>query len=58
MFNKYIGKPISSSMLRHIIISYDLRNTPTIKEKEKTEEEIKDKYQHSGSMNQLYRKIH
>lgn len=57
MFNKYIGKPISSSMLRHIIISYDLRNTPTIKEKEKTEEEIKNKYQHSGSMNQLYRKI-
>jgi integrase len=57
MFKKYINKPISSSMLRHIMISHDLRNTPTIKENEQKSVDIMNKYQHSQGMNQLYRKI-
>lgn len=57
MFKKYINKPISSSMLRHIMISHDLRNTPTIKENEQKSVDVMNKYQHSTGMNQLYRKI-
>lgn len=51
------GKKISSSMLRHIIISHMLKGTKTIKEKEKEEEEIKTTFMHSADMNQKYRKI-
>ena len=51
------GKKISTSMLRHIQISDDLKNEPTIAEKTKEQEKTETKYQHSSSMNQQYRKI-
>jgi len=51
------GKKISTSMLRHIQITDDLKNEPTIEEKNKKEKNTETKYQHSSSMNQQYRKI-
>lgn len=57
LFKKYLGKSISSSMLRHIMISHDMKFTPTIQENKDNEEKIKTKYQHSAPMNALYRKI-
>jgi hypothetical protein len=51
------GKKISTSMLRHIQISDDLKNEPTIEEKTKEQEKTETKYQHSSSMNNQYRKI-
>jgi len=56
IFKPY-GKKISSSMIRHISISHDTRNDPTLKEQEKKEQAIEDKYLHSGNMNKTYRKI-
>ena len=50
-------KKISSSMIRHIIISNDTKNEPTIKELEDKEKKITNKYLHSSKMNKLYRKI-
>ena len=58
IFKNYAdGKKISSSMLRHIIISHKLKNAPSLKEKEKQEEEVKKKFMHSDLMHNLYRKI-
>ena len=51
------GKKISTSMLRHIQISDDLKEQPTIREKEAKEQKIEDKYQHSSNMNDTYRKV-
>ena len=51
------GKRISTSMIRHISISDDLKNDLTIAEKKKKEEAVINKYQHSSSMNDTYRKI-
>lgn len=54
IFKQYAnGKKISTSLLRHIIISHLLKDEKTIKEKE----EFKNKFLHSENMNQLYRKI-
>jgi hypothetical protein len=52
-----LGKTISTSLLRHIVISFMRASDPTIKEQEKKEKEIEEKFMHSGSMNQRYRKI-
>jgi hypothetical protein len=57
IFQKNLNKKISTSMLRHIIITHDKKNDPTIKELEKKKKEIEKKYLHSGDMNNLYRKI-
>jgi hypothetical protein len=58
IFKKYAeGKKLSTSMLRHIQISNDLKDEPTIKQKEQKEQKIEDKYQHSANMNDTYRKI-
>lgn len=57
IFDKRIGKKISSSMIRHIIISKVNENQPTILEEEKKEQEVENKFLHSGTMNKLYRKI-
>jgi hypothetical protein len=58
IFKKYAeGKKLSTSLLRHIQISNDLKDEPTIKEKQEKEEKIEDKYQHSANMNDTYRKI-
>ena len=51
------GKKISSSMLRHIIISHMLKGTKTIKEKEEDEKKIQNQFFHSAEMNQKYRKL-
>ena len=51
------GKKISTSMLRHIQISDDLKDEPTLAEKKAKAEKTENKYQHSSSMNQTYRRI-
>ena len=58
IFHKYHpGKKISTSLLRHIIISHLTKNEPTIAEKEKKEKETENKFLHSAEMNEMYRKI-
>jgi hypothetical protein len=57
IFKRFVNKKISTSMIRHIVISHDLKNQPTLKEKEKKENEIENKFLHTKEMNQLYRKI-
>ena len=50
-------KKISSSMIRHIVISHDLKDEPTLKEQEEKQQKIEDKYLHSVNMNNKYRKV-
>ena len=58
IFRKYAdGKKISTSMLRHIIISHSMKDEPTIKEKEEEEKKVEEKYLHSNAVNELYRKV-
>jgi hypothetical protein len=55
IFSKYAnGKRISTQMLRHIIVSNDLKNQKSLVQMEKDTE---NKYFHSAGMNQLYRKL-
>jgi hypothetical protein len=56
IFKKRVDKLISTSMIRHIIISHELRNEKTIEEKKKDENRVKDRFMHSGLLNELYRK--
>jgi hypothetical protein len=54
IFNKRAdGKKISTSMLRHIIISYETRGEKTLSEKDGAE----DRFMHSKTMRDLYRKV-
>jgi hypothetical protein len=58
LFHKYYpDKNISSSLIRHIVISHFSEDQPTIEELEKKAQEIENKYLHSASMNAKYRKI-
>ncbi len=57
IFKSHLGKNISSSMIRHIMISHDLQGEPTIKQDQQIANNIADKYQHSNFMNALYRKV-
>lgn len=58
IFSKYAdGKKISSSMLRHLTISYKLQGQPSILEEKEKEKETEDTYLHSSAMNERYRKI-
>lgn len=58
LFHKYYpGKNISSSLIRHIVISHFSEDMPTIEELEKRAKAIEDKYLHSASMNAKYRKL-
>lgn len=58
IFKEYAqGKKLSTSLLRHILISEDLKDEPTIAEKTKEKEAIATKYQHSTAVNDQYRKI-
>lgn len=58
IFKQYAhGKKLSTSLLRHILISEDLKDEPTIAEKIKEKEAIEQKYQHSNTVNDQYRKI-
>ena len=44
-------------MIRHIVISHQLKDTPTIKEAEQKKNKIEETFQHSESMHKLYRKV-
>lgn len=57
IFLKYTGKKISTSMIRHIVISKTLRGEKTIKQKEEEAKKIEDKFFHSNAVNELYRKV-
>ncbi len=57
IFKHHLGKNISSSMLRHIIITHYLEGTPTIKEDQQQDNEMMNRFQHSNYMSKLYRKI-
>lgn len=57
LFEKHLGKTIGSSLLRHIVISHFRKNDPTIKQMQEKNKEIEDKFMHSASMNDQYRKI-
>jgi PHD/YefM family antitoxin component YafN of YafNO toxin-antitoxin module len=57
IFRRFVNKKISTSMIRHIIISHDLKNQPTLKEKEEKDKEVEEKFLHTKGMNQLYRKV-
>jgi hypothetical protein len=57
IFHRFCKKKISSSMIRHIIISDQLKDEKTIKQKENDEKKIVDKFLHSKKINDLYRKI-
>lgn len=57
IFIKRSSKKISSSLIRHIIISKLTENEPTILQEEQKEKEIENKFLHSGNINKLYRKI-
>ena len=55
LFKEYFkNKKISTSMIRHIVISHKNRNDDSILEKEAKEKEIEKTYQHSGGMHDLY----
>jgi hypothetical protein len=57
LFKEYFpDKLISTSLLRHIIISHEKENDPTLKEIEEKKKKIEDKYLHSDGLNQLYAK--
>ena len=57
LFKKYTGKLVSTSLLRHIMISHHLKNEKTLKEIEAEEKKVSDLYMHSKRLNNLYRKI-
>ena len=56
IFKKY-NKKISSSMIRHIVISHQLEGQPTIAEKRENDKAIENTYLHSARVNELYRKV-
>lgn len=57
IFMKYTGKKIGSSLLRHIQSSELNKNKPTLQQQQENEKNIQNKFLHSSTMNQLYRKV-
>ena len=57
IFLKYTGKKIGSSLLRHIQSSELNKDKPTLQQQQENENNIQNKFLHSGMMNQLYRKV-
>jgi len=57
LFKRELDKVISTSMLRHISVSFDRRNDKKLAELEALKKKVEKKYLHSDSTNQLYRKI-
>ena len=57
IFIKHVNKKISTSMIRHIVISHLLKGEKTIKQKEKDYKDVENKFLHSNKINQLYRKL-
>ena len=53
----YPDKKISSSLIRHIVISHFAEGEPTIHEEQAKEKEVEDKYMHSSAVNKMYRKV-
>ena len=53
----YPDKKISSSLIRHIVISHFAEGEPTIAEEKEKEKAIEDKYMHSSAINKTYRKV-
>jgi len=53
----YPTKNVSTSMIRHILISNDKKNDPTIKEIIDRKRKIENKYLHSENLNNLYNKV-
>jgi integrase len=51
------GKKISTSMIRHIVISHLLKDQKTIAQKEIDNKKIENTFLHSAKMNELYRKV-
>ena len=57
LFKKYYpDKSISTSMIRHILITHDRQNDLTIQQQKLKNEKIENKYLHSSNMNSEYRK--
>jgi hypothetical protein len=57
IFQKYTQKKISTSMIRHIVISNLLKDEKTIAQKEEEAKKIENTFLHSNKINQLYRKV-
>lgn len=58
IFKKYSDKKISTSMIRHIIISHNLEGEETLKEKDDKEKKMEDKFLNSSATQHLiYRKV-
>ncbi len=57
IFQRELGKNISTSMLRHIRATEDLKDEPSILQKEKEDKATEKKYLHSVQMHNQYRKI-
>jgi len=56
-FRSATGKNISTSMLRHIIISHERRNDPTIQEQIAKERKTENRFLHNVAQNDNYRKV-
>ena len=57
IFAKFSGKKISTSMIRHIIISHELEGQRTIAEEDARAKKIQNTFLHSKEVNDLYRKV-
>lgn len=57
IFLKNSGKKISTSMIRHIVISHLLKDEPTLKQREAEKLKIENTFLHSKEINDLYRKV-
>lgn len=57
LFQNELGKTISTSLLRHIIISHFREGSKTIEQEEKERKDIQDRFMHSKDQNDRYRKI-
>ena len=56
IFKTNFNKTIGTTLLRHIIISHEHKDKPSIKEVEESEKKTEDKYLHSSEMNMKYAK--
>ena len=57
LFERELGKKISTSLLRHIRATEDNKDNTTILEDEAKEKEIENKYLHSADMHKKYAKV-
>jgi len=57
IFQKYLNKTVSTSMIRHVMISDKLEGMPTIKEEQQRAKDIENTFLHSKPINDIYRKV-